>query len=583
MEPEKSFKERIERPLKTGKEEIDDAFNNKLAEVLALVRNILRGRDVSEDFRENTFIEAFRLLEEHPDEIEAGLARRSENVLEILTNLFEYSNRGNWHDRESGDFSDDELTRRYDIGEKILLFLNDRKDTVREFSVKCFTYDANEAPIPAGILERTVERFLGEYTERAYLEKDEKNALSSVLSFMHTALPLSRMYEEHCRGKVEFTDAGFTFIEHLKRLNRFSLLSGDKTSIDAIVKQFLSGADMEENGSVFPKINRLFPEQPQRRLENPFLAEALRNEQIVEIYLENGFSEEEISRTADIFEESSGGRVARRILESYDLPWSELFDVWKDSVFSESIDKNLTIIRDLEKRQKGSARMLFNPPYNFRCFGRYSTEDLLEQLEPLCCDAEYGIMVTSYGDENNSFRNSGGLYRKIKEKAEKMNIKTRMIEFPSKIDDMSALPLELFAIAPVSPQGDPIPFDFIFINMHWGETKFAEDFLQYWNYVFGVGPERSSLIIRHGGAVAGLMCSAGEKGNTMERLALEYDITATGSDKYVYGVNSVDLLRDDSGRMSFDIGYRYQNETEAKKAKMMVYKHKNDDVSGVSE
>jgi hypothetical protein len=534
-------------------------FYEKLSQLSGNLSRCHFAKDCSMELRESSVRKAEEFLEMNASEIERGILNHNGDgvIMGCLRHLMVYVIDGNKSGKEDTPPNDRKI--RKDAGRKILLFLNGIRETLSTYMVEKFEIDKQGKRKYANVWEDEISSFCRMYFELAMSCSKEGLAVKSILSLTHILLPFSERAKKERASAKEGMDSGE--IRRQEHLNWLSLLSGDEETIRLRVEKFLYDGEISETRNLyFPEIEEFFSSGKRWNYHRGLSAETISMHK--EDYLQSGFTEEEINRAIEIFTESVGERIVKPILEEYGLSFEELARAWEKSRLRESIESNLSAIRDLEKEQPGSAKELFEGPQKIRCFGRYDTDFLLEQLDTLSHGEPYGVMCNAYEDHNGAFRNRQKIHQQIRDESARLGMKTRLMEYS---DDKSSFFEQMFEMVTANDGKTLQPADYIWINQHGysheNNPERMEQKRKEWEHIFGIGPNRSSLVIKSGGAVGSFMCFGGEEGNAMDTLAREYDISATGATKPPSNIYGVKFERDPSGRLFINVDYGYSAAT----------------------
>ncbi len=296
-------------------------------------------------------------------------------------------------------------------------------------------------------------------------------------------------------------------------------------------------------------------------------------------YREQGFTDEDINTVIKILKKSTGERLLQDVLQRYHLDGETLLKTWKGSPLSLCVDEHVEVIETIEKTHEGSAKQLMEGPGQIRCFGRYDSEFLLEQLKPLEPGEPFGVMCNSYEDHSGAFMGREDTHSAICLEAKSLGIKTRIFEYSTKRGTFASDFFQnLTRIAPPE-DGEYIPHaDFVWINQH-GEIPGAK-MQSKWEYIFGVGPNKSSLFLKSTGAVACAMCSGGDEGNVMELISEQYGLRTTGAKGETYGVSEVSFRKDEAENLHIDVKYKFYDGIDENGEKTGKYGYKKEETAG---
>ncbi len=412
--------------------------------------------------------------------------------------------------------------------------------------------------------------------EIIFSEKDPELAFELMLSFVHSMLPFSEMAKS--TGVSAESNASEEDKSRRRLLNYFSMLIGDTETIRRWADEFIA-SEPDEDNKILPQ-NKIVDFLPPLKKENDLKAsENLISEMgddstLKEKYLQSGYTQDELNRAKELFLEPSGYKIIREVAGRFNLGSADLIRKWSKSEFPHSVIPNLSAIKDLEKISPGSSEHLFSGPEQIRFFGRYDTEFLAEQMTPLQSGEPYGVMCSAYEDHNGAFSNKKGIHKQLREEASRLGMKTRIMEYSSDESPRDRLLNGLSHIAPPI-SGQPFPLaDFIWINQHGLTHQFdpgkIEEKRKDWEHVFGIGQNRSSLVVKPGGAVGSFMCWGGEEDNVMDQLAKEYNLSATGATKPPSNIYGIRFNREKSGSLHIDVDYGY---TSARPGQTNIYNY----------
>jgi hypothetical protein len=520
------------------------AFQNKLHEYSGNMNGCLYAKNYSLKSLETSVMKAESFFEQDSSEMLKIIVERDDE--QPLFRFFIECMRYAATDKNNNEST---FIIREHFRKRLLAFLNGARDTFAIALAQNFKGNENH------ITEGEIRDFCQMYFEMAANERDPSLSADSMVSFAHVTT---------------------SFLEKAKRirepgggdetLNYLAVLSGDEETLQLWLNEFLRCGKFSDTIFSFYEISGFFPNNGHMSYANKFLSEKLDEPSSVEKYLSDGFTKEEISRARELFRDSVGDKIMKKITEeTYGLDSKKLLEAWGDGQLRESVISDLSAIRDLEKEQPGSARELFEGPEKIRCFGRYDTDFLLEQLDALSPGEPYGVECNAYEDHNGVFRNRQKIHQQIRDESNRLGMKTRLMEYSAESREKDKLLQQLAEMAPNAP-GENYPLaDYIWINQHGysheNNPERMEQKRKEWEHIFGIGPNRSSLVIKSGGAVGSFMCFGGEEGNAMDTLAREYDISATGATKPPSNIYGVKFERDPSGRLFINVDYGYSAAT----------------------
>ena len=526
--------------------------------------------------------DALSLLRDKQAEIERGLLQGEYHVLFFLTKLAEYAQAGNVEEREAPSHEERQLKEFAKT--HLLDFLDNERECLRSLVEKtCETNSGGE--LNNSDFEYDVYDLCRRYADLAFVGsgRSRNETMLSTLSFIHAVSPILETV-----GKVSANDESSYHLGRIRRMKHLASLAGEPNTIAGLVGEFLTTE--KEHGvadSDFVSLNELFPGHTtwQHSYTNEEMARIAKRELYTLNYVKDGFTKEEIARAAEIFNESPGDRVAQKVLERYGLSRDKMIEVWKEADLTSTLQKNIVKIRELEKARPGATKEIVDGPGKIYCFERYDTDWLIEQLEPLKSGEEFGVMACAYEDPGGAFRNRQDLHRTIRDEASYVGIKTRLLEYHSEKMSLNELSDGLTNIAPPAP-GETLPqATFVWLNQHGLSRKENEYMAQIekekWKKTFGIGSNRSSLVIRPGGAVACFMCYAGEEEGTMKQLADQYEITTTGPTRASDKVTYVRFSRGSNGDLMIEVDYNFDEDNpKSKGGKTATYKHTNKKTKG---
>jgi hypothetical protein len=500
--------------------------------------------------------ECISFIKKYSSEIEKDISENSTNAITLVNAFGNYCLDRTLRRNDDGSLMEEQIKEnvlKENATIELLAFLNGMTKSLSNFVSDSFS----EAVSGNTSAFHTVPAYhLAKNYLRLSLSENVGSEEHSILNAVRVIEPLGPILEKLKETRVE--ESPLSLISAIKRGNYLLLHIGDPKIIQEYVDDFVNDEEIEDFD--FLSYENLFPADERTSYWNDsihykllFLAEEGKS----------GYSEFELRRARQILNNAPREKITADILRHYQLPYQPMANAWIKSSIPEHMGYwhggNLQDIRELEKENLGNAKKLYDTN-GICCFSRYDKDFLLEQLNPPSEGEPRGLMASCYNDWNSAF--SGyqmkSVHKKIQEGSENLGIKLRAIEYY----DTTDLFYRLQAFCAKSENDPEIErAEYVWINQHGdkimseGEkNKIEED----WNFVFGIGENRSSLIIKEGGIVACLMCSGGEKDNVMDVVAKEYDITTVGPSDTTQGINSVSFKRnEETGKLSIDIDYNY--------------------------
>jgi hypothetical protein len=554
---------------KFSETEQKEAFQDELNQISNGIQRCHQEKKVPSASRVIIAKQAMDFLKKNKDFFENGLLeRKNDDVFNFLLRCMKYVQNGNINDKEEGTMFD--TTQRNFLRGELLSFFNGSRDIISRFLIQNFSENKDEHWLDNLNKRSNTVDFCENYFEMIMesMETQNEKTAESVLSFIHTVLPFPEIAKKERDNGV---GKNKVFLNHL------ALLAGDEEVLRLWTDEFLQAPEGSDTLTVpFSRLKSFFKSKSSlsylnKKLDCEEWGNHLRRNYSREKYLKMGFTEEEIACASKLLRESVGDKIVKKIAEeTYGLDAKKLIHVWADGQIQETAISHLESIRDLEKIKPRGAKQLFDGPAKVRCFGRYDTDFLLEQLKPQKPGEPYGVMCNAYEDHNGAFRNRQDIHKKIRDESARNGMKTRLMEY-SEHDKTSFLE-QLIEIAGEGSQ----QADYIWINQHGNTIKKVkkdpvtnkeiiteekdmskiEEVRKEWKHVFGVGPNRSSLGLK---AVGSFMCFGGEEENVMDQLAKEYDIAATGATKPPSNIYGVKFERDEKGQLRIHIEYAYSS------------------------
>jgi len=150
-------------------------------------------------------------------------------------------------------------------------------------------------------------------------------------------------------------------------------------------------------------------------------------------------------------------------------------------------------------------------------------------------------------DSSSAFMNDETMYHDIDRSAKDLGIRTLLFENA----ENEPAPLLCERLLKMAPQ----KAKFLWINQH-GPDKEEEQVLKRWEYILGIGSDRSSLVLKEDGAIACLMCSGGKEGNLMEHLAKKTLATITGPTRRTTRVSNI-IFTIEEGKLKINAEYGF--------------------------
>lgn len=411
-------------------------------------------------------------------------------------------------------------------------------------------------------------RFFSEWRSLAFggwlgtlSERDSALALDRALRPFGSIAPVDEG-EWHSRNDGSFSGAAWA--EERRVINTLAILAGNSQVLDALVAEIVDterfpGLRNPAGGrgsspsvsSPYPRLKELFPSG--RPLDGrPSLLDVL------DVDGPAAWPLEQKERVRQMLLVPPIQQIATRVTEHYGLPAGELLSTWRLSDIATQLEPHLLVIRAIEREQRGAARQLFDEPSGIRCFGRYSPSALLEQLRPLEIGKPYGVMCSAVEDENGAFMHRSAIHAKLERAAAKLGMNCRITEYSE--GDKSGLYQKLSMMAQVSG-GGVRQAAFVWINEHGqaveGDPRALQQERAHWSGVFGRGTDATPLVIKGGAAVSSFMCFAGESGNAMQAIALEYPVRTSGATLPPHDIRSISLKKRKDGSLSFNVRYRF--------------------------
>lgn len=516
-----------------------------------------RPEESNSDERADGVNKVIAFLRDKRKEISAVLldSQDAETAFALLIECFAY-NAGMylWLDVEKSSMVTDMLLRD-DIGSELAKFLREETENVSEFLSKSIEKNEDGSPLFDSKFYLHLNYFLSSYLKLANHPGSDKRE-EDILSFMHALLPLSKKFDAEFqvnKNSVEPEHESRAAINRRHVLNKAAVLFGNETAINACADEFMKSEDIWKLNFFIGTLHCLFPDRDTGRstYSEPHLAQVIHESE--QSYLRNGYSPEEIHAAKKILTLSSGDRVLEEIIGGrFELPAREYIYAWRKSRFFDSLYGNLGTMKKIQSKNPKALRELsFDGPGHILCYGRYDVDFLLEQLVPLQEQEPYGVICNAYQDHNGAFYNKNDMHEKIRRGANDVGIKTRLIEYDETAPSKYRLYEQLSRIA--SPTR---PAEFIWINQHGNSVAENEMNIQHnWENIFGVGNDRSSLVLKPGGSVLCFMCFGGEKNNVMHALTQQYDnIIAAGPTGAPANVDDVDFIRTDD-KLSIKVRY----------------------------
>ncbi|MCK9352050.1 MAG: hypothetical protein WCT49_02650 [Candidatus Paceibacterota bacterium] len=508
-------------------------------------------------------------INEHSQEISEGL-RGIENqqmVFKRLNLWMTFANGGDKHSENKYE----SFNERKNLAHELLYFLNNEKDFFAAFLSEKIKTDgeSNKHKLNERMVWSNDELiFFRNYFAMASSVHFTEPLLGSrsILSFLRSVAPVAEMAKTGTSSTPDlepYTDPD---------LNIIALLAGDTNVAKLWAEKFSS------NDKLIPfdrqALDNFFPSKDSAlaTYSSDFSAEKMNSDEIKNTLLVEGFGEDEISHAFELVKHSAGDRLLEELLsKKYDLPFVDFQYAWKNG--NGDVWNNLCAIRSLEDNNPGSAKKLaFTGPNKIRFFERYDLDLLLEQLEPLAPGEPYGVMCTAYQDHNGAFKNRKYIHEKIRNEGKKLNIKTRVIEYSNPFPFAPQMFDQLSKIAPPQEKQNFPQADFIWINQHGrlisGDLKEFERENLRWKNVFGVGENKSSLVIKENGAVASFMCYGGAPDHAMEQISKNYGVKATGPKKAPASIAEIAFSREESGKLAIDVVYEFENDKNDKNLKI---------------
>jgi len=325
--------------------------------------------------------DAFNFLDGNLAEVEKSFKEGNTRVCAIFSDLLEYSLRGNKYGLT--DAIEYKANGKYSSGISVdvLSYLWKMPDVTRSLVDTSFSVDENGNPLDSS-KEKITFNFLKKYAESAFSHPRTTAGAYSVLAYNHSVLPLCQRTQNILVDKHKIL--GPNTYNHLKMLRHLQLFLGNDEVISAFTHEFTEGPENTDHPLFYSSLSDFFPNNDcvldyhDERNIDAFSQKKKRAK-----YLELGFTEEELGVAISLFRNPAGERVVRGILETYDLPFDELFDKWKKTDLGKSLQKHLLAIKSLEMKKKGSAKTLHESDGRISMFGRYDNGLLLEQIEPL--------------------------------------------------------------------------------------------------------------------------------------------------------------------------------------------------------
>lgn len=542
-----------------------EAFNHGIYDCL----NKLAGIVISDDFQKNeeTMEGVFDFFMLHKELIREQLEAGSNEMILLLMQMMSMVN-----------VEDKELlfSRHSAVLQKmrpvLLVFLNSMSTALSRGIATQHTlpriYSTAESEPPFCL--HYLPHFFRAYGELAQNRKNGYELqVESTLAYYHALQPFRDIPPTSEEGRVmseTSSDKGKNFIGR----NTLALQAGNVEVISDFVNEFLYTDRVpgycdgvhDDIKSLYPNLSNL-PSDTIYSGERMYLSSLL-DEPIDKTWLSiNQYSREDIEHAKRMLLTPPITEIATQICEHYSLPAEETIYEWKRGDFVNSLQEHLVTIRELERLQRGSVVELYAVPRTIRCFGRYDVNMLLEQLKPLESGQPFGVMCTAYEDSTGAFMGRRNLHIHIKKETERNGMKLRIMEYPINIK-VHWLGENLSMIAPSQHMDVQHQADFIWINEH-GSTHHnnqerIKKIRKEWEDVFGIGSDRSSLVIKPGGVVASFMCYGGEPNNAMDAIASHYPVSTIGATKAPDHIDKIVMNRDETGALTIEVEYLFSGD-----------------------
>jgi hypothetical protein len=243
--------------------------------------------------------------------------------------------------------------------------------------------------------------------------------------------------------------------------------------------------------------------------------------------------------------------ITRHALSEWGLANSGLLEDWGTRTsYGDTFGENLPVVQELELAERGGTKELLEK-YGIRFPGRYPAELLKDQLASKeDRTTPYGVMITGHSDYNGVFYQMPDVKR-VYEDAKAQGMLLRVVEAGSSTDATGRL-LQLRDNA-------DSPFAFLGVRGH-GEVRSVqmgegEDGLIDHRFL-GVGPDRTSLLLKDRAPIYFASCSTGAKGGIAEQLSRETNGEVVAPDLPTQ-VKDIHLTKAEDGTLTFDVSYAH--------------------------
>jgi len=290
--------------------------------------------------------------------------------------------------------------------------------------------------------------------------------------------------------------------------------------------------------------------------------------QILEETMSSDFSESRLAAFCAVDSKRFKMKVSDE-LKRFNLDKTTCLSVWfeeteqghkqvSNKVLVPRVAKNLLTIKEIEEREPGISRFLFEN-FGIVDFGRYPPEMLVEQYKRFeDQDTPYGIILYPHSDWNGAFHHDVEDFRALSQQTSGRAL-VRIVECGSKIDVARAL-LNLekrynpgkddkhrIAFAIIGGHGTRESIQFGYTGGEARTRLYLEDFK-------GPGVQRASRFFKEGASIVLASCSTGVEGGMAQELSRLIKGKVVGPSIPSHGKSLVKNMQE-SGNIELDVNY----------------------------